>query len=232
MGQPAPRPDQPTEPHLRLLEKESGASLRWLDGVLLVGCALPVAGLMAGIAVANTFVMGDVRKVFFCQERVGWRGRRFVLLKFRTMRDAVDADGKPLSDQLRVTRFGRFLRNTHLDELPQIWNIVRGDMAFIGPRPEMVSAHEYACREVPGFEDRLAVRPGITGLAQITQGYALVDADSYATKLEIDRQFIRERSLGQHVRILVGTIFWMLRAKGWQASPPSAAPGQEPRKVA
>lgn len=187
--------------------------------VAMMLLALPLAlAVMLPIALINWAVMGDWRRIFFTQERVGQYGRVFRIYKFRTMRP-VTAGGDFASwqqgDQNRVTRLGRFLRSTHLDEVPQILNILRGDMDFIGPRPEMVEIHNWACDVVPGFERRLALRPGITGLAQITQGYAGQCPEAYADKLAADDEYRERLSFGLDVSIVARTLVWMLRGRGW-----------------
>lgn len=193
--------------------------LKPLATLTLLLVALPVSLLvMLPIALCNWAAFGDRRLIFFTQERVGQYGRIFQIYKFRTMRPVAGGDFESWSkgDQNRVTLFGRFLRSTHLDEVPQILNILRGDMNFIGPRPEMVPIHNWACREVPGFERRLALRPGITGLAQITQGYAGQCPDAYAEKLAADERYRQNLSLCLEASILVRTAIWMLRGRGWK----------------
>ncbi|MBC8451520.1 MAG: sugar transferase, partial [Planctomycetes bacterium] len=174
--------------------------------------------VMLPIALVNWIALGDHRLIFFTQDRVGQYGRVFRIYKFRTMRpiDGEDFAAWSRGDQNRVTRLGRFLRSTHLDEVPQILNILLGDMDFIGPRPEMISVHNWACQEVPGFERRLALRPGITGLAQITQGYAGQCAEAYTDKLVADEDYRERLSFRLDTSILVRTVFWMLRGRGWQ----------------
>jgi lipopolysaccharide/colanic/teichoic acid biosynthesis glycosyltransferase len=192
----------------------------WALACLCLPAALALA---LPIALVNAVLHGSVARVLFAQPRVGRRGRVFVLYKFRTMRDGAGQDRE------RVTRFGRFLRNTHLDELPQLWNVLRGEMALIGPRPEMVSTELWAARRCPGFSERLALRPGITGLAQITQGYAQ-DGDlvAYRAKLELNRRYGATLSFAGDCRILLGTLVWMLRGRGWRASPASACAQSAP----
>jgi lipopolysaccharide/colanic/teichoic acid biosynthesis glycosyltransferase len=102
-----------------------------------------------------------------------------------------------------------------LDELPQFWNILRGDMAYIGPRPEMVEVHWWAQRSVPGFDTRLWVKPGISGLAQLSQGYVGSDAEAYGHKLQADLQYLSRLTLLQDLSILYRTPLWMLRLRGW-----------------
>ena len=174
--------------------------------------SFPALLLALPIVLVNAVVHRSLSRVLFRQERVGRRGCTYVIYKFRTMRD--DAS---LRDEERVTPFGRFLRNTHLDELPQFLNILRGDMCLIGPRPEMLSIERWATRAVPGFGDRMVLRPGVTGLAQITQGYA-ADGDraGYARKAALDARYRSTLSLRGDLAILVRTSVWMLRRRGWR----------------
>lgn len=187
--------------------------------ILMMLIALPVAlAVMVPIALVNWAVVGDWRRIFFTQERVGQYGRVFRIYKFRTMRpvsEGGDFAAWQAGDQNRVTTFGRFLRSTHLDEVPQILNILLGEMDFIGPRPEMVEIHNWACNEVDGFERRLALRPGITGLAQITQGYAGQCPEAYAAKLAADDEYRETLSLRLDVAIVFRTLVWMARGRGW-----------------
>lgn len=137
--------------------------------------------------------------VLFRQTRIGYMERPFTLVKFRTMRDAWDINGNLLPDQERVTPFGTFLRKTSLDELPQLWNVVRGEMSLIGPRPLFV-------RYLPYYTERERirhnVRPGITGLAQVMGRNTLLWDD----RLELDVQYVERQSLALDFWILVRTI--------------------------
>jgi lipopolysaccharide/colanic/teichoic acid biosynthesis glycosyltransferase len=173
---------------------------------------LPLAiSLALPIALVNACVQRGWRRVFFSQVRSGHRGRPFVLLKFRTMRD------RPGDDRARVTALGRFLRNTHLDELPQLWNVLRGDMSLIGPRPEMLATERWAAERLAEFSERLALRPGLTGLAQVTQGYTdHGDERAYGEKLRLNRRYREELSFGLDLAILLRTALWMLRGRGWR----------------
>lgn len=185
----------------------------------LVALLLPLLGPAAlVVAGANWLAFRDVHKILFVQERIGHRGRPFRMLKFRTMRDAPQGElssWRSGADRARVTPLGRFLRSTHLDEIPQLWNILRGDMAIIGPRPEMTDIEEWAAREVPGFSRRLAMRPGVTGLAQITQGYTGNDVPAYAEKARICERYMQTVTLRGDLWICARTAWWMLRGKGW-----------------
>ena len=184
------------------------APFLYLATVLL----LPPAFLLAvPIALLNACVQGSLRRVFFAQPRVGRRGRVFTLYKFRTLLDGAG------DDERRVTRFGRLLRNTHLDELPQLWNVLVGDMSLIGPRPEMLATERWAARHCPEFCQRLVLRPGLTGLAQVTQGYTEGgDERAYRAKLALNRRYRRRLGWRLDCAILARTALWMLRGRGWR----------------
>ncbi len=192
---------------------------RPLLNALLVACTLPTALLCALLIVpVNWAIFGDWRRILFVQPRVGYRGKIFSMFKFRTMREpsrTALASWSSNEDWARVTPFGRFLRSTHLDELPQLLNILRGEMNVIGPRPEMIEIESWASEHVPGFWRRLALRPGVTGLAQITQGYTGRDVEAYARKLAINEHYREHLSLGMDCGIIAHTLLWMLRGKGW-----------------
>lgn len=217
---PAAAPSTASAPDWEALEPRT----RWyrfgrpiLDALLLVG-TLPLAvPLVALVSLASVVAFRSWRHVFFIQARVGHRGRVFQLVKFRTMSEPKGTAFEAWSngDRARVTPFGRFLRSTHLDELPQLYNVLRGEMSFIGPRPEMVEVEQWAAREITGFGERLAVKPGITGLAQVTQGYTPRDVEAYRRKLAINREALASLSLAGDLSILLRTGLWMLRGRGW-----------------
>jgi sugar transferase EpsL len=163
------------------------------------------APVMAGCAVGVFLSMG--RPVFFVQERPGKDGRRFRLVKFRTMREAVDDEGNPLPDSDRLTPVGKFLRATSLDELPQLWNILRGELSFVGPRPLLVRyLDRYTARQARRHE----VLPGLTGWAQVNGRNAL----SWEEKFELDVWYVDHWSLGLDVKILIRTLGSVLRREG------------------
>jgi len=189
----------------------------FLGAILLLGLPFAIA-VAALIAPLNFIVFGSVSRIFFLQPRIGRRGQVFSIWKFRTMREARRSSHDSWSsgeDGLRVTRFGRFLRSSHLDELPQLVNVLKGDMDLIGPRPEMVEVEAWAAQHVPGFIERLAIRPGLTGLAQITQGYTGNDAVAYAEKLEINREYLHSMTFALDLSIVLRTAMWMLCGRGW-----------------
>jgi lipopolysaccharide/colanic/teichoic acid biosynthesis glycosyltransferase len=198
----------------------------------LVLAAAPLAlALGALVALANLVYFRDPRRVFFVQERVGRAGARFRIFKFRTMSEPKRSTFEAWSgnDAARVTPLGRFLRNTHLDELPQLWNVLRGDMSLFGPRPEMVEVDAWARAHVPSFPLRLAVKPGLTGLSQVTQGYTGRDIEAYRGKLAGDLAYIARFGPAQDLGLLLRTVAWVVRGRGWNWRPkrPSAqAPGE------
>ncbi len=169
-----------------------------------------LAGPMILVAVAIRATMG--RPVLFRQVRPGRGKRPFVVLKFRTMRDAGDAPGRPLPDGRRLTLLGRLLRKTSLDELPQLWNVLRGEMSLVGPRPLLARyLPYYTRRECKRFE----VLPGITGWAQV-HGRNLA---CWNRRLELDAWYVEHRSLRLDTLILWLTAWSVLRRKGAVADP-------------
>jgi len=145
--------------------------------------------------------------VFFRQARPGREGRIFELIKFRTMRDARDARGLPLPDSARLTRLGRFLRASSIDELPQLWNVLRGDMSFVGPRPLLV---QYLPLYTATQARRHEMRPGITGWAQIHGRNSL----SWEEKFELDVWYIDHWSVFLDLKILALTVLQVVRRRG------------------
>jgi sugar transferase (PEP-CTERM system associated) len=144
---------------------------------------------------------------FYCQERTGFDGVTFLCYKFRTMRADAEADTGPTwasDDDPRITRFGRFLRRTRLDEIPQLWNVIRGDMAFVGPRPERPEFVEKLKNEIPYYYLRHIFRPGLTGWAQINLGYCS-SVEEAKEKLRYDLYYIKNGSLSLDFIILFET---------------------------
>lgn len=139
------------------------------------------------------------------QARLGLNGKPFYIIKFRTMRHDAEADGLRWSlgdDDPRITPVGRVLRKTHLDELPQMWCILTGDMSVVGPRPERPEYYERFEQYIHGFSERLKVKPGLTGLAQVRGGYFLKPEE----KILYDVEYIKTRSAGLDLRIILETI--------------------------
>lgn len=220
-ARPVARPARSSSPDWEALAPRGayGRSGRAFFNAAMVALLLPPALCVgAVVALVNACAFRSLRKIFFVQPRAGLRGRPFRLYKFRTMsepRSSAHASWQGGEDVQRVTRLGRFLRSTHLDELPQLLNVLRGDMMLIGPRPEMLEVEAWAGEHVPGFSQRLAIKPGLTGLAQITQGYTGADAQAYAEKLAINMDYLRRCSFALDAQIVVRTVVWMLRGRGW-----------------
>jgi lipopolysaccharide/colanic/teichoic acid biosynthesis glycosyltransferase len=146
--------------------------------------------------------------VLFRQVRVGLNGRLFTMYKLRTMYMDAESHGQAVradAGDARVIAVCRWMRRSHLDELPQLFNILRGDMSLVGPRPERPELFEEISRQLPDFEMRLAVKPGLTGLAQIRNGYD-VDDDSLREKLQFDLHYIEKMSLGLDCKLLLATV--------------------------
>jgi lipopolysaccharide/colanic/teichoic acid biosynthesis glycosyltransferase len=192
---------------------------RILD-ITLSGTGLLIsAPLWALIALA--IKLQDNGPVFYSQQRVGERGRTFSALKFRSMIPDAERGLGPVqaADQdPRVTRIGRLLRATAMDELPQLWNIFRGDMSFVGPRalrPDEIddaAGVPVPLQHIPGFRERCAVQPGLTGIAQI---YAARDV-SRRQKFRLDRLYIRRRSFLLDLRLILVS-FWITMRGTWEA---------------
>ncbi len=185
---------------------------------------LDVAGslaLMALLAFLLPFIALAIRldspgPVFHRQRRVGWRGKPFTVLKFRSMIHDAEPDGEAqwaTKDDPRVTRVGRLLRRTRLDELPQALNVLRGEMSLVGPRPERPEFVEQLQQVIPFYRVRLAVRPGLTGWAQINYDYA-DSVDAALTKLQYDLYYLKYQSFWFDMLILARTVHVVLRMKG------------------
>jgi sugar transferase EpsL len=171
----------------------AGAALVLLSPVLAVTAALVAVRLG--------------RPVLFRQVRPGLGGRPFELAKFRTMTDARGPDGALLSDAERLTPFGRWLRKSSLDELPELWNVVRGDMSLVGPRPLLM---EYLPLYSPRHARRHEVRPGLTGWAQVNGRNAL----EWEARLDLDAWYVENRTFALDLRILALTVLTVLRRTG------------------
>ena len=155
--------------------------------------------------------------IFFKQTRVGMGGRNFSVYKFRTMRQDAEVDGAKWASKNdpRVTSFGMFMRKTRLDEVPQLWNVLRGDMGFVGPRPERPEFVPWLAEQIPYFDLRHMIRPGLTGWAQVRYGYGATLAEA-REKLEFDLYYIKHMSLGLDLLIMFETVKTILRRQGSQ----------------
>jgi lipopolysaccharide/colanic/teichoic acid biosynthesis glycosyltransferase len=191
-----------------------------LFDVVIVVIAAPVwLPIVAVVALLVRVWLG--KPVFFRQERPGLQSRIFTLVKFRTMKDGRDERGNMLPDAVRLTRFGRWLRSTSLDELPELWNVLRGDMSLVGPRPLLV---QYVGRYNPRQARRHEVRPGITGLAQVMGRNAL----SWEEKFEWDVRYVEQRSFWLDLKILGLTLKSVLLRHGINADGSATMPEFNP----
>jgi lipopolysaccharide/colanic/teichoic acid biosynthesis glycosyltransferase len=227
---PAPRSAQPGSAAPRPAGAEAAR-----DRYLPVKHAFDFAAAALGLALiwpVMAIIAAGVRlsspgPVFYRQVRLG-RGRRpFLLYKFRSMRVDAEKEGPRWADRCdpRSTRFGAFLRRTHLDELPQLFNVLRGEMSLVGPRPERpVFVHDLQQR-LAGYSMRMEVRPGITGLAQINQPPDL-SIDDVRIKLAYDLNYLQRCSLRTDMAILAGTVGMLIGLKPPPARPAQAAAGE------
>lgn len=166
----------------------------------------------AWLVVAAAIKIEDGGPIFYRQRRVGQGGRIFAVLKFRSMVVDAERETGPVwaqQNDRRVTRVGRFLRATALDELPQLWNILRGDMSFVGPRPERPELVDRFRREVPNYDVRLIVKPGLTGLAQV---YGRYDSPP-RHKLKYEKLYLRKRSLCLDLQLIALSVWISVRGK-------------------
>jgi lipopolysaccharide/colanic/teichoic acid biosynthesis glycosyltransferase len=182
---------------------------RLLDIVIAAAAGALLAPLMLVLALLVWCKLG--RPVLFTQLRPGLHARPFRLVKFRTMTDARGADGALLSDAERLTPFGAFLRSTSLDELPELWNVLKGDMSLVGPRPLLVS---YLPLYTAEQALRHTVRPGITGWAAISGRNTL----GWEERLRLDVWYVEHRSLALDLRILAITLIKVIRREGISAA--------------
>lgn len=165
----------------------------------LIVMALPM------LVIAIIIKLTSPGRVLYSQERLGLNGKKFMLVKFRTMRADAESDGAQWSqggNDSRITGFGVFLRRTRLDELPQLWGCLKGELSVIGPRPEREIFYNKFEEHVHGFSERLKVKPGLTGLAQVNGGYDLRPEE----KVAYDVEYIKNRSLWLEIKILFKTI--------------------------
>ena len=161
--------------------------------------------VLAGLALAIRLSMG--RPILFRQQRPGYRGEPFEVYKFRTMNDAVDAEGESLPDEERLTKVGVFMRQLSLDELPQLWNILKGDMSFIGPRPLLMEFLKWYSPEQMRRHD---VKPGVTGWAQVQGRHDI----PFSKRLALDVWYIDNRSTRLDLKILGLTFLKVLSMRG------------------
>jgi len=187
---------------MRLLDVVGG-----IVGILLTALLFPFISL--------AILIDSGRPIFYRQERLGRSGKPFTLAKFRSMRQDAECGTAQWASRIdtRATRVGRFLRRTHMDELPQFWSVLKGEMSLVGPRPERPSFTDDLAQSVPFYRLRLAVRPGLTGLKQIRFGYAAT-VEEHLEVLRHDLYYIKHRSLGLNVVVIARTLGRVFGMKG------------------
>jgi sugar transferase EpsL len=204
-------------PEYKIKSPPVSFGLKRLLDILLAGSALLIlAPLICLVAFSVRLKLG--RPVIFSQLRPGLDGHPFRLYKFRTMLDAVDAKGEPLPDEVRLQAFGRTLRSTSLDELPSLWNVLRGDMSLVGPRPLLM---QYLPLYSPEQARRHKVKPGITGWAQVNGRNAI----SWDQKFGFDLWYVENRTLLLDVKIIFMTFGRVFRREGINAGDSATYPG-------
>ncbi len=177
-------------------------------GLAILACLLPFLAL--------AILLDSGWPIFYSQERLGRGGREFKIIKFRTMQQDAEKEGKAQmtgEKDPRITRVGNFMRITRLDEIPQFWNVLRGEMSLVGPRAERAQWVRTFQDEIPFYRARLLVKPGLTGWAQINYGYAATVEDT-AVKLEYDLFYIKHRSVAMDIVIILRTIGTVLGRRG------------------
>lgn len=198
------------------VERIDSAALPDRRGYLLVKRAADVTLSLVALAVlavpmaviALAVKLDSPGPVFYRQERLGKNGKPFQLVKFRSMRTDAEKAGAQWAKEHdpRVTRMGHIMRACRLDELPQFWGVVKGDLSLVGPRPERAVFYDAFEKYIPGFKQRLMVTPGITGLAQVNGGYDLKPAE----KIQYDVEYIKHQSFGMDMAILLKTVMTVL----------------------
>ena len=192
---------------------------RTIDVTAAIVGLIVFAPLMIGVAAAVRISLGA--PVLFRQTRPGLGGKPFEMLKFRTMRDTVDGDGRPLPDAQRLTRLGRFLRATSLDELPELWNVLLGQMSLVGPRPLLM---KYLDRYTPEQARRNEVKPGITGWAHINGRNAI----SWERKFELDVWYVDNWNLWLDLKIIFNSVIKVCRRENVNAAASTTMPEFKP----
>lgn len=205
------------DPHEEPAVREPGPGARITKRILDLSIALPAVVLtLPFVALLAAIIRLDSPGTpFFAQERIGWRGKVFRLWKLRSMVESAPGGGPALTEPQdeRITRIGRFLRRWRLDELPQLWNVLRGEMSLVGPRPEQPEIFEDFMQDLPQLEHRLAATPGMTGWAQVRYGYVSTPGEM-RQKFGYDLYYLRHRSLSLDLQILIRTLGVVLSGRG------------------
>lgn len=178
---------------------------RFFNTIISISCLILLSPVMLIISLLITYKLG--RPVFFKQTRLGLNKEPFQLIKFRTMTNERDSEGNLLPNETRMTSFGRFLRSSSLDELPELFNVLKGEMSLVGPRPLLMDYMPYFTEEQ---DKRHHVKPGVTGWAQVNGRNAI----NWDKKLELDVWYVENQSLWLDIKILWMTLFKVLKREG------------------
>ncbi|MGE6615934.1 sugar transferase [Bacillus mycoides] len=198
------------------IQVESNQSKIYLGIKYLVDVMFSLVGLIILMPVIMIFsiliVLESPGSPFYLQERLGLSGKRFKVIKLRSMRNDAEKNGAKWAEKNdpRVTKIGLFIRKTRIDELPQLFNILKGDMSLVGPRPERPIFTEKFERDIPGFKKRLEVKPGLTGWAQVNGGYEITPKE----KLNLDVYYINHANLLLDFKIILKTIRVVITGEG------------------
>ena len=198
---------------VRPLDQGYAVFKRSVDLLVSFGLTLVLLPLLPVVALA--IKLDSTGPIFYSQQRVGLNGRIFRIYKFRTMRQDAEANGAVWASKRdpRITRVGMFMRKTRIDEIPQVWNLLRGDMAMVGPRPERPEFTQTLAEEIPAYDLRHTVKPGLTGWAQVCYRYTSSIRDTRA-KVEYDLFYVKHCSVLFDLRIMVRTVKVVLAMKG------------------
>ena len=203
-----------------LIEIERGLMPKWeslLKRLMDISISLLMLVILSPLYlyIAIRVRMSSPGPIIFCQDRVGVSGKSFVIYKFRSMYENSEPDGPQLSHETddRVTKWGAIMRKYRLDELPQFWNVLKGDMSLVGPRPERRYYIDLITREAPHYKHLLKVRPGITSWGQVKYGYAST-VDEMLQRMKFDILYIENMSIGLDVKILFYTCLVLLKGQG------------------
>lgn len=208
--------DYQITPDTQTIQVESNQSKIYLGIKYLLDVIFSLVGLIVLMPVILIFsiliILESPGSPFYLQERLGLNGKRFKVIKLRSMRNDAEKDGAKWAEKNdpRVTKIGLFIRKTRIDELPQLFNILKGDMSLVGPRPERPVFTEKFERDIPGFKKRLEVKPGLTGWAQVNGGYEITPKE----KLNLDVYYINHASIILDFKIIIKTVRVVITGDG------------------
>ncbi|WP_439874599.1 exopolysaccharide biosynthesis polyprenyl glycosylphosphotransferase [Bacillus mycoides] len=200
----------------QVIQIESNQSKVYLGIKYILDIMFSLIGLLVLVPVILVFsiliMLESPGAPFYLQERLGLKGKKFRVIKLRSMRNDAEKNGAKWAEKNdpRITKIGMFIRKTRIDELPQLFNILKGDMSLVGPRPERPMFTEKFEQEIPGFKKRLKVKPGLTGWAQVNGGYEITPKE----KLDLDVYYIKNASIILDFKIIIRTVKVVITGDG------------------